>query len=78
MIALSDGKRRPSRMAFAVRRPQSSMQPILGRLMNQDVIERHVGGYGIIDAAFSNWLAERFGDDAGWLTAGFTMRRRIS
>lgn len=65
LIALADGKRSPSKIAFTVRRPQSSMPQILNRLMNQDVIERYVGGYRIIDAVFSSWIAERFGDGAG-------------
>lgn len=62
LIALADGKKRPSTIAFSVRKPQSSMPSILNRLMNENVVERHAGSYRIIDAVFSNWLAERFGD----------------
>ena len=65
LIALAGGKGRPSEIASAIRKLQSSMPQILGRLMNQDVIERYVGSYRIIDAVFSNWLAERYDDTAG-------------
>ena len=65
LIALAGGKGRPSEIASAIRKPQSSMPQILGRLMNQDVIERYVGSYRIIDAVFSNWLAERYDDTTG-------------
>ena len=64
LIALADGKTRPNKIASAVRKPQSSMPSILNRLMNQDAVERHAGGYRIIDAVFSNWLAKRFSDAA--------------
>ena len=65
LIALAGGKGRPSEIASAIRKPQSSMPQILSRLMNQDVIERYAGSYRIIDAVFSNWLAERYDDTAG-------------
>lgn len=64
LIALADGKTNINKIAFAVRKPQSSMPSILTRLMNQDTIERYFGGYRIIDTVFSNWLAKRFGDVA--------------
>ncbi len=64
LIALADGKTRQSKIASAVRKPQSSMPSILNRLMNQDAVERHAGGYRIIDAVFFSWLAKRFGDAA--------------
>ena len=64
LIALADGKTRQSKIASAVRKPQSSMPSILARLINQDAVERHADGYRIIDAVFSSWLAKRFGDTA--------------
>jgi len=61
LIALAHGIENPGSIAAEIRRPQSSLPKTLGRLMSQDIIERHRSGrYRIIDAIFSDWLSKRF------------------
>jgi AAA+ ATPase superfamily predicted ATPase len=61
LVALANGKIKPSEVAREVRKPLANISKTLLMLVNYGIIERPmIGQYRISDPVFSDWLIRRF------------------
>lgn len=61
LIALANSKDSLLAIASEIRKPPTTLPKTLTRLINQDIVEKHMEAkYRIVDAIFADWLSKRY------------------